>query len=116
MLLPARRVVSTPLEFTVNDPPDTLNCPICTEVVPEFVIDTLRETGAPTLTSPKSIDEGLNDSWAELDGENAAEFDPQPARPAITETAATAIAQQILFPLRWPLVCLTFGRAAMTLS
>ncbi|MGA8088039.1 MAG: hypothetical protein WCA10_12080 [Terracidiphilus sp.] len=100
--------------------PDMLNCPICTEVAPEFVMDTLRDTGTPTLTSPKSIVEGLTDSTDELwfADENAPEFEPQPARPAVIAIAAnpSAMAQPFFDPLKRPFVWLTAGRAVTTLS
>ena len=94
MLAPASRVVRTTLGFTVNAPPEMLNCSISKDVEPRFEIDTFRDTGVPTLTSPKSIDEGFMDSFGAtwLDVEKAPEFAPQPASATAQAMAAIASA------------------------
>jgi len=102
MLAPAGRVVCSTLGFTVKAPPEMLNSPISTELAPEFVIDTLRDAGVPTLTSPKSIAAGLIESlgaiW--LADEKALEFDPQPASPVVIAMAAVASAMDQTVPRR----------------
>jgi hypothetical protein len=119
MLLPASRVAGAALGSTVNALSDMLNCPIFTAVAPVFVIDTLRDTGAPTLTSPKSIVEGLTDRtevlW--LVDEKAPELEPQPARPAVIAIAANprATANLDLDLLKRPCTWLTSVGAVTTL-
>jgi hypothetical protein len=119
MLLPASRVAGTALGSTVNALSDILNCPIFTEVVPVFVIDTLRDTGTPTLTSPKSSVEGFTDRtdvlW--LVDEKAPELEPHPARPAVIVIVANprATARVDLDLLKRRCTGLTSGRADTTL-
>lgn len=62
MLAPAGRLVGSVPAFTVNALLDMLNCAIWMVEVPGFVIDTVRNTGVPIVTSPKSIVEGLTES------------------------------------------------------
>jgi hypothetical protein len=119
MLLPASRVAGTALGSIVNAVSEMLNCPIFTAVAPIFVTDTLRDTGAPTLTSPKSIVEGLTDRtdvlW--LADEKAPELAPQPARPAVIVIAANpkATAKLDLDLLKRPCTWSTSVRAFTTL-
>ena len=68
--------------------------------VPGFVIDTVRETGVPMVTAPKSIVEGFTESSAEgeLAEANGWEFEPQPEKPRQNAIAniPSAIAQPAL--------------------
>ena len=62
MLAPAGRLVGSVPAFRVNALLDMLNCAIWMGDAPGFVIDTVRNTGVPIVTSPKSIVDGLSES------------------------------------------------------
>ena len=62
MLPPAGKLVGSVPAFTVNALLDMLNCAIWMEDVPGFEIETVRNTGVPIVTSPKSIVDGLSES------------------------------------------------------
>ncbi len=90
MLPPAASVAGSAPEFTANVVLDVLKSAICTEDVPEFVIDTLRNTGVPTFTSPKSIVDGFTTSVGVLMEENGLLSAPQPERPRLNAIDAAA--------------------------
>ena len=62
MLPPAASVAGSVPAFTVKVALEVFNSAICIADVPEFVIATLRYTGVPTFTSPKSTVDGLTTS------------------------------------------------------
>ena len=90
MLAPTARAVGS-VPFTENALLEMLNWPTSTGDVPSFRIDTPRDTGVPTLTSPKSIVDGLTTKKVdvfELVDENGWELDPQPVTPMLSTMAA----------------------------
>jgi hypothetical protein len=71
MVPPAGRLTGSVPAFTANALLEVLNCAICTEDVPGFVIDKVRDTGVPKFTLPKSMEDGLAVSaGTEVDDEN----------------------------------------------
>jgi hypothetical protein len=80
------------MEFTVKELSEVVTCAMLRDAFPSLVITTCCEALLPTLTSPKSRDEGLIARapfvWLV---ENAAELDPQLDRPSTAPTLRTAI-------------------------
>jgi hypothetical protein len=91
MLPPAATVAGSVPPFTVKVALDVLNSDICTAEAPLLVMATLRYTGVPTFTSPKSTVEGLTTSAgvSELVEEKGLVSDPHPVRPRLIPIAAT---------------------------
>jgi hypothetical protein len=90
MLAPAASVAGSVPAFTANMVLDVLKSAICTAFVPEFEIDTVRYTGVPTFTSPKSIVDGFSTRTGVLIEENGFVSEPQPESPRVSPIAATA--------------------------
>jgi hypothetical protein len=90
MLPPTASVAGKVVAFTVKLALEEFNSAICMAAVPSFVIATVRYTGVPTLTSPKSIVDGLTTRAGvlELVEENGLLAAPQPARPRLIPRAA----------------------------
>lgn len=97
MLPPAASIAGRPAICTGKVLLEVLNSAICTDNVPEFVIETFRYTGVPILTSPKSTVSGLTTSvWVlALVDENGLVSEPQPEMPKVSsrEEAPNAKAQ-----------------------
>ena len=95
---------------------ELLNCATCTEIVLGFSMVTVRNTGVPTVTSPKSIVAGLicSPTAAELVEENGLEFEPQPKRARLSAMVATpnAILLPAIFPRNLLCVWVAFARLA----
>jgi len=87
MLPPAARVAGRVPAVTVNVALEVFKSAICIADVPEFVITTLRYTGVPTFTSPKSTVDGLTTSADELVEENGLVSEPQPESPKLSPVA-----------------------------
>lgn len=68
---------------------ELVNCDIWTSDVPGLVIDTVRNTGVPIVTSPKSTVSGAICSAVELADANGLEFEPQPERARLSAAVAT---------------------------
>ena len=117
---PAGRVVGSVPAFTEKAMLELLNCATCTEEVLGFSIVTVRNTGVPTVTSPKSIVAGLicSPTAAELVEENGWEFEPQPDRATLSAMLATlrAIALPAILPRNLPFVWVPFARLAVISS
>lgn len=111
---PAGRVAGSVPAFTVKALLELLNCATCTEDVFGFSIVTVRNTGVPMVTSPKSIVAGLicSPTAAELVEENGWEFEPQPDRATLSTMVAThrAIALSAILPLDLLFVWAPFDR------
>ncbi len=69
---------------------ELLNCAIWTADALEFVTETVRIAGVPTVTSPKSIAVGLicSETTVELVDENGLEFEPQPEKARLSAMVA----------------------------
>ncbi len=96
--------------FTVKASLELLNCAICTEEVSRFSIVTVRNTGVPTVTSPKSMVAGLicRPAAAELVEENGLEFEPQPDRATQSAMVATPKTVPAIFPRNLLIVWVRF--------
>jgi hypothetical protein len=92
---PAGKVAGRLPAFTVKALFELLSAAISIEDALVFPIDTVRITGVPTVTSPKSIVPGLICSVISLEpGElNALEFEPQPVITMVIESKATLVAR-----------------------
>lgn len=77
MLLPGASVAGKAPASAVKLLLDVLNCAISSGEAPGFIMETLRNTGCPTFTSPKSTVAGFTTS-AGVDDENGLLSAPQP--------------------------------------
>jgi hypothetical protein len=118
MLPPAASVAGSAPAFTVKVVVDVVKSAICTADVPEFVIETLRYTGVPTLTSPKSTIVGFSTSAGVLDEENGLASAPHPDSPRLSPMVAIARAmtEPAMHLLEFLSLTETSGRIALIFS
>ena len=91
------RVVGSGVELTVNAALELLSSVICSDAVPEFLMEIFWDAPVPIFTSPKSTDDGVATTGSEFEllDENARESEPQPVSPRLNrmEQAAAPIAK-----------------------
>ena len=115
MLAPAASVAGSPVALTVNELLVVLSCAISIEDEPELMMDTSLNTGVPTLTSPKSIADGLTTKAGVLVVEKGLAFAPQPESPKLSAIAAIPSARPPANRLLMTFLLETSGRTAVVL-